>query len=90
MFVGQIFVKSAKNDPGTLFERPKSDRILKSKKAEIPGNSVKNGRFRPSKCPNSVIFSRYLLESLHTYTSNQVLLHVFRLFKNSKIYYGTF
>ena len=30
MFLGQFFVKNAKNDPKTLFERPKSDKIWKS------------------------------------------------------------
>ena len=29
MFLGQFFVKNAKNDPRTLFERPKSEKILK-------------------------------------------------------------
>ena len=57
MFLGQFFVKNAKNDPRTLFERPKSEKKIENRKnAEIAGNGVKNDRFRPSKRQNSDIF----------------------------------
>ena len=53
-FLGQILVKKAKNDPRTLFERPKSDKNCKSENAEILVNSLKmaflgiqNGKTQP-------------------------------------------
>ena len=38
------------------FERPKWKNLENRKNAEIAGNMVKNGRFRPSKRQNSDIF----------------------------------
>ena len=43
MFLGQILVTNAKNDPRTLFERPNWDKIENRKIAEILVNSVKSG-----------------------------------------------
>ena len=45
MFLGQFFVKNAKNDPRTLFERPKSEKNENRKNAEIAGNRVKMAVF---------------------------------------------
>ena len=56
MFLGQFFVKDAKNDPRTHFERPKSGNFEKRKNAEIAGNRVKKGHFRPFKRQNSDVF----------------------------------
>ena len=52
--------------------------------AEIPGNSVKNWHFRPLKCYKLVIFSRYRLEILYTYTPNRFFSHMFRVLEIRK------
>ena len=41
MFLGQFFVKNAKNDSKTLFERPKLKKGKKHEKAEMPEKNVK-------------------------------------------------
>ena len=45
MFFDKIFVKNAKSDAKTLFERPKSEKIDNRKNAEILAYSVKSGLF---------------------------------------------
>ena len=45
MFLGQIFVKNAKHDPKTLFERPKPGKFENRKNDEILVNMKKLSRF---------------------------------------------
>ena len=45
MFMGQIFVKNAKNDHRTLFNGPNRTKIENRKNVEIILNSVKSGRY---------------------------------------------
>ena len=46
MFLGQFYVKNTKNDPRTLFERPKSEKKIENRKnAEIAGNRAKMAVF---------------------------------------------
>ena len=57
MFLGQLFVENAtKNDPKTLLNGPNRRKYENSENVELPRNSVKNGRIRPSKCHQLVIF----------------------------------
>ena len=84
MFLGQFFVKNAKNDAGTLFERPKSENLKNRENAEMSGNSVKMAFFT-FKAPKLGHFSRYLPENVYTYTPDNGLSHTFRFRKFGKI-----
>ena len=81
--LGQFFVKNAKNDLRTLFEQPKSDKILKIVKMwKNPGNSVKNGHFGPSKCHKLAIFLDIGVNFVHIYIhviGDRVLSDIFRI-----------
>ena len=70
MFLGQFFVKNAKNDSKTLFEWPKSDTIWKHENAEIPGKSVKMAIliFKMTSLSTSKSTSFFMLEISYTYT----------------------
>ena len=80
MFMGQFFVKNEKNDPGTRFERPKSENFENRENAEIAGNSVKMAFFT-FETPKFGHFSRYVHDVLYTYTPDRVLSHLFRFLK---------
>ena len=80
MCLGQIFVKNAKNDTGTIFERSKSDQILKSEKCRNPRKKRKKWPFGHLKRQNSLVFQERDLKILYTYLSISVLSHIFRLF----------
>ena len=56
VFLGQIFVKNAKNDPRTLFNGPNRTKIQNRKNIEFLINSVKSGRFGHSERQNSAVF----------------------------------
>ena len=56
MYVGQIFVKKAKNDPRTLFEQSKQEEIWKLEKCPNPSEYRKRGLFGHSKRQNSAVF----------------------------------
>ena len=56
VFLGQIFVKNAKNDPRTLFNGPNRTKNQNRKNIEFLINSVKSGRFGHSEGQNSAVF----------------------------------
>ena len=85
MFLGQVFVKNTKNDPRTLFGRPKSKKSLTIGKTEIAGNTDK-WSFSTFETPKLGHFSTYLLAILYKYTPEMVLSHMLRFFENSKLF----
>ena len=86
MFLGHFIVKNAKNDPRTLFERPKSDKFKKKRKnADIAGNSVKSGRFRPLERQNSGIFHDIYLKFC-TRLHPRELFHLYSVFRKFEIF----
>ena len=62
MFLGQFFVKNAKSELRTLFERPKSDKNRKSRKYRNPIEQREKWAFLTFKMPKNCHFSRYPLE----------------------------
>ena len=57
MFLGSVFRQGReKMTPDHFLNGPNRTNFESRKNAEIAGNSVKNGLFRPSKHKNSVIF----------------------------------
>ena len=80
----QFFVQNAKNDSRTLFERPKSDKLLKSGKCRNRRKQREKLPFSTFRTPKVGHFSRYLLEILYKYTPHRVLLRIFRFLENSK------
>ena len=62
MFLVQFFVKNAKSELRTLFERPKSDKNRKSGKYRNPIEQREKWAFLTFKIPKLCHFSRYPLE----------------------------
>ena len=62
MFLGQFFVKNAKITLEHFLNGPNRTNSESRKNAEITGNSVKNGRFQPSKHQNLGIFQDIYLK----------------------------
>ena len=90
MFLGKFFVKNAKIDPITLFERPKSAKSFKSGKYRNCREQREKQPFSTFKTPKLSHFSRHLLKNFYSYTPGMVLSHVFRFFENSKILINIF
>ena len=76
MFLGQIFVKNAQNDPRILFERSKSEKMKIGENAEMLVNSVKSGLFWSFKRQNSAAFQDINLKFC-THIHQQVFFHIY-------------
>ena len=85
MFLGQFFVKNARNDPRALFKRPKLDKIYKPGKCRNLRKQRKKWLFSTFKTPKLGHFSRYLLEILYMSVESDtisVFSHTFQFFFN--------
>ena len=87
MFLGNVFVKNAKNDPKTSFSPSKSEE--NEKKQKIIGmrrNDVKSGRFRHPNGPLKVIFEDIDFK-LGTHIYRTSMYHIYSGFlKKSEIF----
>ena len=72
------FRQKCKNNPITLFEWPKADKIWKSKNGRNPRKWRKKWPFGAFKTAKLSRFSRYQLEILYTYSWTSVLSHLLR------------
>ena len=76
MFKVISFIRNVYNNPRALFERPNRPKCENRESTEILGNSVKNGRFRPSKYQNSVIYQDIYLKLCTHIAPDSVISHV--------------
>ena len=85
-YLWYFLINSAKKWPFTLYETPKSNKILQIRKQRTPGNNVRSGRFRPWTYKNCH-FAIYLLEILYALSpgiSPSCLSGFYRIRKRSK------
>ena len=84
MFLGQIFVKNAKNDPRTIFELKNGTIFFKSGNCRCPCKWSKKWPFRHSKRQNSAVFFKTSTWNVVNLFIDKCSLTYIPVFENTK------